>query len=286
MYPHQYFGLFPPFPREDKVFVIMSFDERFSSRWEHVIVPGINSVEIAGRRLKAHRVDAGHISDSILTDILGRISDARLVIADLTTIGHVDGRPVRNDNVMYEVGLAHAVRLPEEVLLFRSDRDDVLFDIANVKVNWYEPDADPSGARERVSGAIVEAMRGIELTRHLAVRAAVQSLDVIGRLVLLEACAEGSIRNRPTRTLGQALGNGPANAAIRELLRIGALVAHGQQLVPEAVKDMTDVSDLVSYSPTPLGRSICEYMCAEMADGVAKSEMVDTLRTRLEGREG
>ena len=60
------------------------------------------------------------------------ITSSRLFLADVTSIGKRDDVPIRNGNVMYEIGLAHAVRLPEEVLLFRSDSDRLLFDLANV----------------------------------------------------------------------------------------------------------------------------------------------------------
>jgi hypothetical protein len=44
MYPHDVFNLFPPFPRDERVFVAMSFDKRCDYRWENVIVPAINEV--------------------------------------------------------------------------------------------------------------------------------------------------------------------------------------------------------------------------------------------------
>lgn len=34
MYPRNYFDFFPPFPRNLRVFVAMSFDDRFKKRWE------------------------------------------------------------------------------------------------------------------------------------------------------------------------------------------------------------------------------------------------------------
>ena len=150
MYPNQYFSLFPPFPHRDKVFVAMSFDDKFNRRWEDVIVPAVSSIEVAGVQLQPHRVDTRRISDSILTEILDGISNDKLVLADVTTESHIASQPIRNGNVMYEVGIAHAIRLPEEVLLFRSDSDKVLFDIANVRLNSYDPDGSRNEAREAI----------------------------------------------------------------------------------------------------------------------------------------
>src|SRR5688572_24479525 len=132
MYPAAFFGLFPPFPRTDQVFVAMSFAPQFDARWRDVIQPAIRRISANNIRQEPRRVDASIVGDSILTEILQGVSQSRLVFADITSRNHLGAEPVRNANVMYEVGLAHAVRLPEEVLLFRSDADPLLFDVAQV----------------------------------------------------------------------------------------------------------------------------------------------------------
>lgn len=178
MYPANFFGLFPPFPREETVFVAMSFDPRFDQRWSEVIAPAISDVQRNGKSLKPIRVDTRRISDSILTEILSGITTSRLILADITKMGDIDGRPIRNGNVMYEVGIAHAVRLPEEVLLLRSVSNSLLFDLANVRVNHYAPDEEPNEAKSLMSNSIVETMRELDLSRHLAVGKAAESLDL------------------------------------------------------------------------------------------------------------
>src|SRR5258707_10872964 len=106
MYPANYFGLFPPFPRRDTVFVAMSFDPQFDKRWAEVIAPGVRNVRVNDSRLEPVRVDARQISESILTEILSGVSTSRLFLADITTLEHIGNRAVRNGNVMYEVGIA------------------------------------------------------------------------------------------------------------------------------------------------------------------------------------
>ena len=64
MYPLNLFTLFPPFPRNDRVFVAMSFDKAFQKRWEEVIKPAISSVKIDGIFLEPHRIDMRKVSDS------------------------------------------------------------------------------------------------------------------------------------------------------------------------------------------------------------------------------
>ena len=81
MHPNHFLELFPAFPRNDRVFVAMSFADEFRDRWEHVIKPGIRAVQVDGRPLEPFRVDARQVGDSILTEILDGISAARLVLA-------------------------------------------------------------------------------------------------------------------------------------------------------------------------------------------------------------
>ncbi len=65
----------------------MSFDAEFNPRWEKVIKPAINRLKLKdGNFLEAHRVDIRKISDSILTEILGEISNSLLVLADISTL--------------------------------------------------------------------------------------------------------------------------------------------------------------------------------------------------------
>ena len=206
MYPAHLFALFPPFPRE--VVVAMSFDPRFDPRWQNVIAPAIGSVLIDEKPLEPVRVDVRKISDSILTEILSGISHSRLVFADITTIGYFDERPIRNGNVMYEVGLAQAVRLPEEVLLFRSDNDSLLFDTANIRVNTYSPEDAPEKARAQVADTILDAgRREIDLRKHLAVKKAAESLDDPSWWVLAQSQSDGGVPHPQMRTMGQVVGN-------------------------------------------------------------------------------
>jgi len=155
----------------------MSFAQQFENRWKNVIAPAISSISNNGEPLNPIRVDARRVSDSILTEILGGIANSLLILVDISTQGYVDERPMRNENVMYELGLAHATRLPEEVLIFRSDDDRISFDVSNVRVNGYEPESSPDVARELIVAAIKDTLREVDLEKSQAVQTAVRSLD-------------------------------------------------------------------------------------------------------------
>jgi hypothetical protein len=160
MYPKYFLDLFPAFPRKEDVFVAMSFHFSLKFRFENVIKPALED----GAKLKALRVDQSRISDSILTDILTGISESRFVFADLTAGPHGV-----SPNVMYEVGIAHACRLPHEVILFRSDDGHIPFDVTNVRINRYSPEDDPETARKKIIEVIEDAKREIDATRSKVV---------------------------------------------------------------------------------------------------------------------
>lgn len=116
------------------VFVAMSFDDRYFARFERVFAPAAESVVVDGVSLKAIRVDITQSGDSILTQILDRIAHSKFILADVSAVGRdsVTGKPYRNANVLYEVGLALACRQPSEVLLVKDDREQTLFDVSVV----------------------------------------------------------------------------------------------------------------------------------------------------------
>lgn len=118
----------------DQVFVAMSFQKTFKKRFEKVIKPAIESEPFSGIELQAYRVDNSKTGDSILTDIVHGIAHSRLVLADVSVVdtGLDTKKPVRNGNVMYEVGVALACRNPSDVLLIRDDKERFLFDVSTI----------------------------------------------------------------------------------------------------------------------------------------------------------
>ena len=274
MYPSEYYSLYPPFPRQDQIFVAMSFSDMFTERWKNVIEQAVSRVAINDNKLKAHRVDTRNVSDSILTEILTGISRSRLVIADLSTIGWIDEKPVRNGNVLYEVGLAQAVRLPEEVLLFRSDNDPLIFDVSNIRVNHYDPDNEPEKARTIIIEAIISALKEIDLKKHLTVQRLSETLDYPSWWALVVAHTQNGITHPSQKTMGQVLGSFSQSQAINRLLEIGALRTKYQKVTPEMLeKNGSDNAGLLMrYESTELGAAIFNY--ASNSLGILQPEMV------------
>jgi len=255
MYPHNFFTLFPPFPRENIVFVAMSFDSKFDKRWKEVIIPAIESTTYNGKPLEHRRVDISTASDSIITEILNGIGNCYLFFADLTSIGYLEEeegeeqKAIRNGNVMYEVGIAQSIRLPEEVILFRSDDDPLLFDVANVRVNYYNPDEKPFEAKTKVEKVLSSTIKEINLQKHLSVIRTVDSLDIISCWFILKSFANKE--KISTQDVEKE-----ENISIQSLLELGIIRTQFIKLTPEIgekIRKYKGKEEIVTYNITPFG---------------------------------
>jgi hypothetical protein len=177
MHPNAYLRAFWRNETIDQIFVAMSFAGRFKERFDRVFKPAIEEREIAGRRLQAFRVDNSKTGDSILTEIVAGIAHSRTVLADVSVIGDdTEGRAVRNGNVMYEVGIALACRLPSEVLLVRDDdTKDFLFDVSSIPHTTIDF-SDTSTAIDSLRARLADRLQETELTQDARIQIAVRGL--------------------------------------------------------------------------------------------------------------
>jgi hypothetical protein len=259
VYPATFFGLFPPFPRDLQAFVAMSFDPHFDARWVTVLKRGLELVLVKGQPLEAHRLDLAMAGDSVLTGVLEKIGRCQVVVADISSHGVLDGRPVRNENVFYEVALAHAVRLPEEVVLFRSDRDPLAFDISNVRVHQYDPDSDPATACRMVADVVSGSLNELQLRRHLSIRRAADSLTAECFFYLVDAQkSDGALP--PYRRNMDAQMDGAMRDAISRLLDLSAIRPDYLTLKPGDLDSPEPIGEFVRYRTTPFGTALLAHM--------------------------
>ena len=244
----------------------MSFDKKFDSRWDNVIAPTIREVKRNGVSLNPYRVDVSRISDSILTHILEGISNSILILADITTIGNIDAKPVRNGNVMYEIGIAQTIRLPEEVVIFRSDEDEILFDLANIRVNFYDPDRDPIKASSDLGKTIIEALSEIDQKKSLAVKHTAESLDYNCWQLLIQGYASPTKTIDPPviHTYKDVVSKTHILFAISRLLELGLLSAHFINLTEMVLVALSDPNapgeKMMKYTITSFGKAVVEQI--------------------------
>lgn len=107
----------------DTCFVMMPFAEPLGAYYLTVYQPAIDKAKLRPVRADAEIFGTGKIIDQIWAGI----HSARVLVAELTG---------RNPNVLYELGLAHALRKP--VVLVSSNEEDVPFDVRHVRVIYYD----------------------------------------------------------------------------------------------------------------------------------------------------
>jgi hypothetical protein len=170
---------------------------------------------------------------------------------------------------MYEIGLAHAVRRPEEVLLFRSDTGPLVFDVANIRVNHYDPDGSADQAVATVADAIVVALKEVELQKQVSVRAVAESLDYQSWMVLFEI-SKGAIHHPTRGTVRSVLGSLDRITAIRKLLDLGTVRSQFSDW-SEFLNTPEDFPPerLVSYDITAFGEAVIQH-AAKTAFGSPK----------------
>jgi hypothetical protein len=107
----------------DTCFVIMPFHALFDSEYERVIRPAIRETGLECVRGNEIYSDA-----TIVQDIWRSLRQARVIVAELSG---------RNPNVLYEVGLAHAIGKP--IVLLTRNQEDVPFDLRTLRYLLYDP---------------------------------------------------------------------------------------------------------------------------------------------------
>ena len=107
----------------DSCFVMQPFAAPHGEYFEKIFKPAIDKTG-----LKAVRADADIFATGKIIDQIWRgINAAKVLVAELTT---------RNANVLYELGLAHALKKP--VVLVSSNQLDVPFDLQHIRVIYYD----------------------------------------------------------------------------------------------------------------------------------------------------
>ena len=123
-----------------KCFVIMPIGDpkktpddahQFEHIYTHWIKPAVEDLHLGGQRagIVCHRADKELRPGEIVNQLIESLSDADVVIADLTG---------RNPNVFYELGVRHALR--NNTIIIAQDLDDIPFDLRGMRAIRYRYD--------------------------------------------------------------------------------------------------------------------------------------------------
>ena len=252
MHPLTFYSTLFSQEKRDEVFVIMSFAPEFEDTWVRIFEPTIRE----DLKLKPNRVDYNISGESIIHDILDGIAHARLVLADITCSMLRDARgivwPQRNGNVMWELGVAHVMRLPNEVIMIRADNEPSIFDLTQFRAFPYDPD-DVDEARRLLAQLGRDRLNSIDQSKSAYVQRCVQSMDYQSWIVLREADQTGGIGPENNITTTNTIG---------KLLEMGALVTSFLTATPELVQGATNMTtrDFIKYKVSTIGKAIVEYI--------------------------
>src|SRR5207245_867627 len=124
-----------------KCFVLMSFDDDRKEVYKHAIVPAAETVGF-----ECHRADDAFRSEAIISNIIKNIFRDDVIIDDISGF---------NPNVLYELGVAHAVG--NKIIIICEDTHGLPFNLSAYWVILYEKTID--GVRNDLRGRLEEALR-------------------------------------------------------------------------------------------------------------------------------
>ena len=254
MHPHTFYSTLFEHDKRDEVFVIMSFSPEFDARWRQVIEPTIRE----DLNLIANRVDYNLSGESVVHDILDGIAHARLILADITSTAMTDPQsrvwPQRNGNVMWEVGIAHIMRLPDEVIMVRSDNDPSIFDLTQFRAFQYDPTNIQQG-RTILKHLAEDRLRSIDQSKSDFVRRCADALDPHAVAFLL--------LNVPIDGQPFPIKTNMANAMmVPRLFELGILRSTTYEFVTGKAEGQISINGQASL--TPLGRHVVEIIARQM----------------------
>jgi len=163
----------------------MPFHDEFQIIWEQAIKPAVEELPHNGIKLSANRVDTTLLSGNVVQSILDGIAHARLVFVDVSVAKKGSWAGQRNGNVMYELGLAHAIRPETDLVIVKNDTGSINFDIANIFIHKYEYE-DLSAAKSLFSLQINEALSHRKRMMEFQVERASERLDANCKAVMYE----------------------------------------------------------------------------------------------------
>ncbi len=246
MYPRQFIDSYWSPNLKNQAFVAMSFRDDSIKVYEKAIKPAC----FEHFKNEPICVNYNKGGDSIVNEILDGITHCRLFIGEISTMREKDYTS-RNGNVMWEVGVAHAFRQHEEVILLRSDREKLLFDIGQIRVHLYDR-SDLESAKKTISEIIEDRLKLIDDKKSMLVDLALWALNPGALSALLNVSLD---EDRPSFFIMPNLLN---QQIWPKLFELGIV-----ELAPDAINQETinkartgDTSAFCMYRVTHFGMSV------------------------------
>ncbi len=169
MYPKHFFENFWEGEQINQLFTGMSFEESLNARFEV-----INKVAKSVGFERAYRVDIEKEAKSIPYNTLENIANSKLLIFDLS---FDDRYKTVNPNVMFELGLATAIREPSDIILIgKKNQEKMPFDIETLTINFFDIEINEEDLKEILENAMAKQ----QWYKSKRVKATAKTIDEIG----------------------------------------------------------------------------------------------------------
>jgi len=181
MYAKVFFEHFWEGDQRNELFVCMPFHDSFDSKLKDVMDPG---AKMAGFD-KAERVKEDWEANVITDRVFDGIANSRMILFDLADDPKAPCQFSKqvNGNVLYELGIANAVREPEDIVLIRhGSADGVPFDIAGLNINVY----DDHLSKEWLANKLRAALNDQKWYMSKRVKAAARAIDEIALTIMCQ----------------------------------------------------------------------------------------------------
>jgi hypothetical protein len=287
-------------------FILMPFDPDFDDVYSDLIKP---TLEAAGFEVK--RADSLLNQQNILKDVVQGIVQAQLIIADVTEL---------NENVLYELGLAHA--LGKKTAMITQNIDELPFDLRPYRavpysVRFSRADQFRTDLRTLADGTLDESLQfsnpvldfapgtlassaqvspvarettgeGEEPNAAVGGDEAEEELGFLDRIVALESSVEeitevASRIGRKTEQVGEAVENRTQQLE-RAHERLGDRAAGAVlSIAREAAQDIESYARSLEPEAKALSREMVTFV--EGADALATYSVIDSEETAQQARE-
>ncbi len=171
MYAKFFFERFWEGEQKKELFVCMPFHDSFDSKF--------NKINNSAKEVnfdRAVRVKEDWSANVITDKIFDGIANSKMLLFDLSDDPVLPCKYLKqaNVNVLYELGIANAIREPQDILLIRkTSSTKIPFDISGMTINEYEGDL----TVEWLVNKLKDALKNQEWHKSKRVKAAAKSID-------------------------------------------------------------------------------------------------------------
>jgi hypothetical protein len=171
MYPKHFFERFWEGEQKNQLFVGIAFDDSVASRFT-LIDKAVKSLNFEN----AFRVGLETEANSINDRIFDGIANSKMLLFDLSDDSRTNDI---NHNVIYELGIANAIREPFDIVLIRkksNNKPKLPFDIQGLHINFFEDNL----TEEFIKMIVESAFKNQKWHKSKRVRVAAESIDENG----------------------------------------------------------------------------------------------------------